>query len=93
MALCCGMYVGTVHLGDIHKRQVLIAAPFNFSRTEHTPAVGIDQDGNYLLRRVGVLTQALIRTFNRAGVQLLKNITIEIALMIIRQQIKYIAGK
>jgi len=36
--------IGAVHLGDIQERQIFAAAPFDFPRTKHTTAVGINED-------------------------------------------------
>ena len=83
--------VGAVHLRDVHESQVCLAPPFYLSGTEHPVTVGIDEYRNNELRVIGMLASVTVSAFQRRGVQLLKQIAIEMAFVIGREQVKNIA--
>ena len=53
--------------------------------------VGIDQNGDDLQRRIGALPFRTVMPIEFAGIQLLKNIVIDKAIMRLRQQIENIS--
>jgi hypothetical protein len=85
--------VGAIHLGDVHKGEVFIAALFYFPGTEHAATVGIDQYGYYELRGVGMLTYGAIAAFDGRCIKLLEQVAVEITFMLFREQIENITGK
>ncbi len=75
--------IRAVHLGDVHESQVLSASLFNFTRAEHTMAIGVDQDGNDQLGRIGMLAEMMVLALNFRGIYVLKNSFIDIAVMLL----------
>lgn len=85
--------IGAVHLGDEHEGQVFAAAPFDLPGAEDASAVSVDQDGNDQLRMIGMLALDAIKAFNAGRIELLEELCIKIAFMLLRQKIEDIAGK
>ena len=56
--------VRTVHPRDVQEPQILPAALLDLSRTEHSMAVGVDQNRDDLSRRVGPLTLGAVLGFH-----------------------------
>jgi hypothetical protein len=70
-----------------------MAATFNFPGTENASTVGIDEDGDDQFRVIGVLAQYTVIALQIRCVKLLENIFVQIALMILAEQVENIGWK
>ena len=62
-------------------------------RAEDTATVGVDRNGNDLPGMIGMLTDGAVKALHASGIQLIEQFSIEIAFVVLRQQIEDIAGK
>ncbi len=77
--------VRAVPLRNIHKRQIFIATPLYLPGTEYASTIGVDQYRNDQLWMIGMLAQDTILLFQAVGIELFKQISIEVAFVIIWQ--------
>lgn len=70
-----------------------MATLFNFTGTKNTPAVGIDQNGDDQLWMIGMLPDHTVLAFYTGGVKAVEYLAIDVAVMLITEQVEDIAGK
>ena len=67
-----------------------MTATFNFPVTKDPTTVGLNEGGDDQFWMVGALAQFTVIVFQVGGVKLLENIFVQIALMILAEQVKNI---
>ena len=70
-----------------------MTASFNFPGTKDPTTVGINEDRSDQLWVVGALAQVTVIALQFGGVKLLKNIFVQITLMVLAKQVKNIGWK
>ena len=70
-----------------------MTASFNFPGTKDPTTVGINEGGDDQFWMVGALAQFTVIAFKFGGVKLLENIFVQIAFMVLAEQVKNIGWK
>ena len=85
--------VRAVPPGNVQEPQILPATPLDLPGAEHPVAVGVNQDRDNLMGRVGSLSPLTVLGLHLRRVQLLEQFPIEEIFVILTQQLEHVRRK